>query len=52
MSWDSNIDKDASGGTHVDKACIIGLDGGTKQTSDGHGYNYKVGYSIHEDPKI
>ena len=41
MSWDSYIDnliaqtKDASGGTHCDKACIIGLDG-APWTSAGH----------------
>jgi profilin len=50
MSWDSYIDnliaqsKDASGSTHVDKACIIGLDGGAKWTSDGHASAYKVGW--------
>ena len=49
MSWDSYIDnliaqsKDASGGLHVDKACIIGLDGGAKWTTDGHASAYKVG---------
>lgn len=42
MSWDSYIDnliaqtKDASGETHCDKACIIGLDGGVAWTSAGH----------------
>ena len=42
MSWDSYIDnliaqsKDGGGQTHVDKACIIGLDGGAKWTSDDH----------------
>ncbi|XP_038058890.1 profilin-like [Patiria miniata] len=41
-SWDSYIDnliaqsKDASGTTHVDKACIIGLDGGAQWTTDNH----------------
>ena len=41
-SWDSYIDnliaqsKDRSGKPHVDKACIIGLDGGAKWTTDGH----------------
>lgn len=48
MSWDSYIDnliaqsKDATGATHVDKACIIGLDGGAKWTSDGHASALKV----------
>ncbi|XP_041466392.1 profilin-like [Lytechinus variegatus] len=48
MSWDSYIDnlvaqtKDASGTTHCDKACIIGLDGGAKWTSDTHGNAYKI----------
>lgn len=42
MSWDSYIDnlignsKDASGSAHIDKACIIGLDGGAKWTTDAH----------------
>ena len=42
MSWDSYIDnliaqsKDASGNAHADMACIIGLDGGAKWTSDQH----------------
>lgn len=42
MSWDSYIDnlisqsKDAAGTAHCDKACIIGLDGGSKWTTDGH----------------
>ena len=42
MSWDSYIDnliaqtKDASGKTHCDKACIIGLDGGGHWTSSNH----------------
>ena len=42
MSWDSYIDnliaqtKDASGGAHGDKACIIGLDGGALWTTAGH----------------
>ena len=50
MSWDSYIDnliaqsKDAGGSVHVDKACIIGLDGGAKWTSDGHANAYKVGW--------
>jgi profilin len=42
MSWDSYIDnligycRDASGDVHCDKACIIGIDGGSKWTSDAH----------------
>lgn len=42
MSWDSYIDnliaqtKEASGTTHADRACIIGIDGGAKWTTDGH----------------
>lgn len=42
MSWDSYIDnliaqtKDSSGTAHADRACIIGLDGGAKWTTDGH----------------
>lgn len=41
-TWDSYIDnlieqsKDESGQAHVDKACIIGIDGGAKWTSDQH----------------
>lgn len=41
-TWDSYIDnliaqsKDQSGQAHVDKACIIGLDGGAKWTTDQH----------------
>ena len=52
MSWDSYIDnliaqtKDASGAVHVDKACIIGLDGGAKWTTDGHANAYKVGWFL------
>jgi len=40
--WDSYIDnliaqcRDASGDSHCDKACIIGIDGGAKWTSDAH----------------
>lgn len=39
MSWDSYVDnlvgqcKDASGATHCDKGCIIGLDGGAPWTT-------------------
>lgn len=42
MSWDSYIDnltaqtRDASGTEHVDKACIIGIDGGAPWTTSGH----------------
>jgi len=41
-TWDSYIDnliersKDESGQLHVEKACIIGLDGGGRWTSDQH----------------
>merc|ERR1712179_243172 len=48
MSWDGYIDnliaqtKDASGSAHCDKACIIGLDGGAKWTSDSHANSYKL----------
>ena len=47
MSWDSYIDnliaqtKDASGNTHCDKACIIGLDG-SQWTTAGHANALKV----------
>ena len=49
MSWDSYIDnllgqsKDASGTAHVDKACIIGIDGGAKWTTDAHANALKIG---------
>lgn len=42
MSWDGYIDniisqsKDASGTTHVDKAAIIGMDGGGSWTTPGY----------------
>lgn len=42
MSWDGYIDTligqsaDGSGAAHCDLACIIGLDGGAKWTSDAH----------------
>ena len=42
MSWDSYIDnliaqsKDGGDQTHVDKVCIIGLDGGAQWTSNDH----------------
>jgi len=48
MSWDSYIDnliaqsKDASGSTHCDRACIIGLDGGAPWTTAGHANALKV----------
>ena len=48
MSWDSYLDnlvaqsKDATGATHIDKGCIIGLDGGAKWTTDGHGCAFKI----------
>ena len=50
MSWDSYIDnliaqtKDASGNTHCDKACIIGLDG-SQWTTAGHANALKVSNS-------
>lgn len=48
MSWDSYIDnliaqsKDSSGHAHADKACIIGLDGGAKWTTDQHPCAFKL----------
>ncbi|XP_071177614.1 profilin-like [Mytilus edulis] len=42
QSWDAFIDnliahsRDARGFEHMDKACIIGLDGGAKWTTDSH----------------
>lgn len=48
MSWDSYIDnliaqsKDAQGAVHVDKACIIGLDGGAQWTSNNGSNKIKV----------
>lgn len=48
MSWDSYIDnviaqsKDAGGSAHVDRACIIGIDGGAPWTSAGHASALKV----------
>ena len=48
MSWDGYLDnliaqtKDASGGVHADKACIIGIDGGAKWTTDAHASALKV----------
>ena len=52
MSWDSYLDNlvaqsnDSTGTPHVDKACIIGLDGGAKWTTDSHAKAYKVGVPI------
>ena len=48
MSWDSYIDniiaqsKDSSGMAHVDRACIIGLDGGAPWTTLSHPNALKV----------
>eukprot|EP00005_Dracoamoeba_jomungandri_P000873 CAMPEP_0174252972 /NCGR_PEP_ID=MMETSP0439-20130205/2343_1 /TAXON_ID=0 /ORGANISM="Stereomyxa ramosa, Strain Chinc5" /LENGTH=140 /DNA_ID=CAMNT_0015333737 /DNA_START=111 /DNA_END=533 /DNA_ORIENTATION=+ len=48
MSWDSYIDniiaqsKDASGTAHIDKACIIGIEGGAGWTTQGHASAYKL----------
>lgn len=48
MSWDSYIDnlisqsKDAVGAVHVDRACIIGLDGGAVWTSSSHPNAFKL----------
>lgn len=45
MSWDGYIDnlighsKDSSGNLHVDKACIIGLDGGAPWTTASNANN-------------
>ena len=56
MSWDSYLDnliaqtKDATGATHADKACIIGLDGGGKWTTDAHANALKL--SLNEGAKI
>ena len=47
-TWDSYIDnlieqsKDQSGLAHVEKACIIGLDGGAKWTSNQHPCGLKL----------
>jgi len=46
--WDSYIDnlllqcRDSSGESHCDKACIIGMDGGAKWTSDTHASALKL----------
>lgn len=56
MSWDSYLDnliaqtKDGTGATHADKACIIGLDGGGKWTTDAHANAFKL--SAEESAKI
>nr|Q9U0E6.1 RecName: Full=Profilin [Suberites domuncula]CAB65408.1 profilin [Suberites domuncula] len=48
MSWDSYLDnlvaqsKDASGTAHVDRCCIIGLDGGAAWTTAGHACALKL----------
>ena len=48
MAWNGYIDnlvaqtKDAAGTAHADKACIIGLDGGAKWTTDDHANAFKV----------
>lgn len=47
MSWDSYLDnlvaqsKDAHGTSHVDKGCIVGLDG-AKWTTDAHGHAFNI----------
>ena len=54
MSWDSYIDnlvaqtKDASGNAHADLACIIGIDGGAKWTTDAHPNALKVQVMIRQ----
>ncbi|XP_064394761.1 profilin-like [Halichondria panicea] len=48
MSWDSYLDnlvaqsKDASGTAHVDKCCIIGLDGGAPWTTAASAVAFKL----------
>ena len=48
MSWDSYLDnlvaqsKDATGATHIDRCCIIGMDGGAKWTTDAHPQAFKL----------
>ena len=48
MSWDSYIDhlieqsKDQSGTAHVDRACIIGIDGGAPWTTTSHSNALKL----------
>ena len=52
MSWDSYIDnliaqtKDATGALHVDRACIIGIDGGAAWTTAAHPNSLKVPPSV------
>lgn len=54
MSWDQYLDnlvaqsRDSTGVTHVDRGCIIGIDGGGRWTSDSHRYAMKVcDWNIH-----
>jgi profilin len=48
MSWDGYIDTliaqsvDGNGSAHCDSACIIGLDGGARWTSDAHAKGMKL----------
>ena len=48
MSWDGYIDniiaqsKDPTGKSHVDRACIIGLDGGAMWTTKDHINSFKI----------
>ena len=46
MSWDSYIDNliAQAGAGQVDRACIIGLDGGAPWTSSAHANALKVSY--------
>ena len=52
MSWDSYLDnlvghsKDANGAAHVDKCCIIGLDGGASWTTSASPYALTVSIII------
>ena len=52
MSWDSYIDniiaqsKDSSGMAHIDRACIIGLDGGAFWNSPSHPNVLKVRFYV------
>lgn len=52
MSWDSYLDnlvaqsKDAAGTAHVDRACIIGIDGGAAWTTEGHANALKVSFGV------
>ena len=53
MSWDSYLNnlvaqsKDSSGTAHVDRCCIIGLDGGAPWTTNKHECALKVSYNRH-----